>query len=403
MARFQYRAVTGNGETSSGVLDAADRTQAIASIRRMGAMPVSLVAANDSGALPAQKSSAKAQAAARLIIGELAVLLNAGLQVDRALALAIDNVEEPKVGLLFADMLRDVREGVPLFRAMARKADLFGTTAVAMTEAGEANGKLGDALARLSDMLETAADLRRTVSSAMLYPIILTFLAVAVILLMLLFVIPQFESLFASSKAPLPPASRFVMGASRFLRDHGLLLLGAAVAAIVGLRYLMSRPSVRKQFDAFVLRLPQLSELIRRVETARFARTLGALIEGNVALPAAFALAQRTIGNSVMAAAISKVSGGIREGGGLSAPLAAAGILPKLAIGFFRTGEESSQLGTMLTRLADVLDRDIRVRLERVIGILTPLITIILGMSVAGIIASVMSAILGFNELAVAQ
>jgi general secretion pathway protein F len=403
MARFQYRAITGNGETSSGILDAADRTQAIASVRRMGAMPVSIVPANDTGPEPQKKSSAKAQAAARLIVGELAVLLNAGLQVDRALALAIDNVEDPKIGLLFADMLRDVREGIPLSRAMARKTEFFGTTAVAMTEVGEANGKLGDALARLSDMLETAADLRRTVNSAMLYPIILTCLAVAVILLMLLFVIPQFESLFASSKAPLPPASRIVMGASRFLRDHGLVLLGAAVAVFIGLRYLFSRPSVRHWLDALVLRVPQLGELIRRVETARFARTLGALIDGNVSLPAAIVLAQRTISNSVMANAIAKVAGGIREGGGLSAPLAAAGILPKLAIGFFRTGEESSQLGTMLTRLADVLDRDIRVRLQRTIGILTPLITIILGMTVAGIIASVMSAILGFNELAVAQ
>lgn len=403
MARFQYRAVTNGGEPSSGILDATDRAQAIASVRRMGATPLSVIPANDTGSMVKAKSSAKARAAARLIIGELSVLLNAGLQVDRALALAIDNVEDPKVGLQFGEMLRDVREGVPLSRAMERKADLFGTTAVAMTEAGEANGMLGNALGRLSDMLENAAELRRTVSSAMLYPGILSVVAGAVILLMLLFVIPQFESLFTSSKAPLPASSRVVMGASRFVRDHGLMLFAAFVGLVFGLRFLMGRPSFRRIADALLLRLPQLGELIRRIETARFARTLGALIEGNVALPSAVALAQRTIGNCVMSEAIAKIAVGIREGGGLSAPLAAAGILPKLVIGFFRTGEETSQLGLMLTRLSDVLDRDIKVRLQRTIGILTPLITISLGMSVAGIIASVMSAIIGFNELAVSQ
>jgi general secretion pathway protein F len=191
------------------------------------------------------------------------------------------------------------------------------------------------------------------------------------------------------------------MGASRFVRQDGLILLGALVGCGFVVRQLLATPAWRKAFDRLVLRLPVLGELIRRIETARFARTLGASIEGNVPLPNALALAQRTITNSGIADAVARVAVGVRQGGGLSAPLAAASILPKLAIGFFRTGEESSQLGPMLLRLSDVLDRDIKIRLERTIGILTPLITITLGMTVAGIIAAVMSAILGFNDLAV--
>jgi general secretion pathway protein F len=152
-----------------------------------------------------------------------------------------------------------------------------------------------------------------------------------------------------------------------------------------------------------MLRLPQIGTLVRFIDTARFSRTLGVLIDGEVPLPAALGMARRSITNSAIASAVGRVAAGVKEGGGLTAPLAAAGVLPKLAIGFFRTGEETSQLGPMLERLADVLDREVKLRLQRLIGILTPAITVVLGAVVALIIASIMTAILGFNDLAVAQ
>lgn len=234
----------------------------------------------------------------------------------------------------------------------------------------------------------------------MIYPIALLVIAVGVVLLMLLFVVPQFESMFASAAGKLPTATVVVMTASRLLRGYGLaMLLGIAVAGVGG-ALLLRRPAVRLVRDRLVLALPLLGELVRRVETARFARTLGALIDGEVPLPAALALARRTISNQVLGDTIARVANGVKEGGGLTAPLAASGALPRLAIGFLRTGEETSQLGMMLGRLADVLDRDIRLRIERLIGILTPVITVVLGATVASIIAAIMSAILGFNDLA---
>lgn len=401
MATFQYRAVKQDGSASSGQVEASDRGQAITALRGMGASPIEIVAVTSTG--PETRISAKGRAAATTIIGELAVLLQAGLQLDRALALAIENVEDAGAAAHFAEILRAVREGVPLSRAMAQKSGLFAPAAVAMAEAGEANGRLGEALARLAAMLEQAADLRRLVATSMIYPIALLVIAAGVILLMLLFVIPQFESLFATSQKALPAASMAVMGASRFVRAYGLWMLGGGTVAILACRPLLARPAARVAMDRLALRLPQLGELIRRIETARFARTLGALLEGEVPLPAALALSQRTIGNGVIAGAVEKVATGVKEGGGVTAPLAAAKVLPRLAIGFFRTGEETSQLGLMLTRLADVLDRDVKIRLQRLIGILTPVITVALGGTVAAIIASIMSAILGFNDLAVGQ
>lgn len=403
MATFRYRAVRFDGSSLSGELEAADRREAAASLRRTGATPLELVVAPTAKAGRPRRAGSKARLAAATSIGELAVLLEAGLQLDRALALAVENVEDRGVAAHLAEMLRDVRQGVPLSRAIAQRPDLFSPTAVAMAEAGEANGRLGEALTRLAGTLQQEAALRHLVTSSMIYPIALLVIAIGVVLLMLLFVVPQFESMFASTTQKLPAATVVVMGASRLLRHYGLVLVLGLGIALFGAAVALRQPAVRLMRDRLVLMMPQLGELIRRVETARFARTLGALIEGEVALPAALALAQRTLSNQVLERAIGTVATGVREGGGLTAPLAASGVLPRLAIGFLRTGEETSQLGMMLTRLADVLDRDIRIRLERLIGILTPVITVVLGATVAGIIASIMSAILGFNDLALSS
>jgi general secretion pathway protein F len=160
-------------------------------------------------------------------------------------------------------------------------------------------------------------------------------------------------------------------------------------------------PSVKLARDGFLLRMPQLGTLIRYLDTARFARTLGVLVTGGVALPNALAMAQGAISNRVIGDAVAIVASRVKEGEGLTVPLAATGVFPKLALGFLRTGEETSQLGPMLLKLADVLDRDIKVRIARLIGLLTPAITVILGVGVAVIIAAIMAGILGFNDLAV--
>lgn len=402
MAHFRYRAVRADGSAAAGELDAPDRAHAIAAVRQLGATPLELVPAPApvAGRVPRARGG-KATRAAGTIVAELAVLLDAGLQLDRALALAIENVEDPAMRAHYAEILRAVREGAPLSRAMADRPGLFPPAAIAMAEAGEANGRLAQALERLAVTMARAEELRRIVGNAMIYPIALLVIAVGVIAMMLLFVVPQFESLFATSRAELPAASMAVMAASRFVRSNGLwLLLGLGAAGFL-LRQALRTPRARASVDRLLLSLPQVGQLIRRAETAKFSRTLGALLEGEVPLPNALALAQRTLSNSVMADAIAKIAVGVREGGGLTAPLAATGIFPRLAIGFFRTGEETSRLGPMLSRLAEVLDRDVRLRLERLIGILTPAITVFLGTAVAGIIAAIMSAILGFNDLAV--
>jgi len=403
VAAFQYRAVDAQGRVSSGRVEAPDRVHAIANIRRAGVVPIDVAEGVAGVAGKQAKANGKTRAATRRLIGELAVLLNAGLALDRALALAIENVEDSAARAQFAAMLAEVREGAPLSQAMARRAWLFPPTAQAMAEAGEANGRLGDALTRLAAALEAADELRRLVGTSMIYPAMLLALATSVILMMLLYVVPQFESLFATAGDKLPASSRSIMAASRALRDHGWLLLGALVALGFGVRHFLIRPAVRRALDEATLALPQIGTLVKNFETARFARTLSVLLDGEVPLPSALALARRSIGNRAMGDLVEKVANGVKEGEGLTGPLAATRVFPRVAIGFLRTGEETSRLPLMLGRLADVLDNDVKIRLQRAIAVITPLITIVLGASVAGIIASIMTALLGFNDLAVSQ
>lgn len=402
-ATYRYRALRADGSILQGSTVAASEAEAVLQIRRDGARPVALTRVAD--ARPGrERGPSRLQAeAARVLVAELAVLLKAGLPLDRALALAIDNIEDAGTATTMADLLKAVREGAPLSRAMADNPGLFSPAHAAMAEAGEANGRLGEALERLSTMLEQAAELRRIIVTAMIYPVALLVIAVGVIAMMLLFVVPQFEHLLDTFHGELPAASMAVIGASRFLREWGLWLLLGLVLAGLGAMQALARPGARLAFDHILLATPQLGELARRIDTARFAHTLGALLEGGVPLPHALTLARRTIANSVIGSAVGHVAEGVREGGGLAQPLAATGTMPRMAISFLRTGEETSQLALMLSRLAMVLDRDVRTRLERLVALLTPAITVVLGAAVAGIIASILSAILGFNDLAVAQ
>jgi general secretion pathway protein F len=214
--------------------------------------------------------------------------------------------------------------------------------------------------------------------------------------------VPQFETLFTDAGgAKLPFMTQVVMAASHGVKNYGVVgAILAAVAVFLLMRW-ARQPAVKRVLDRQFLNMPVLGHVIRNAETARFARTLGSLLDGGVPLASALAIAQRSIANMHMAEAVDKVSSGLRQGGGLSSPLAATGLFPPMALSFLRTGEETAQLGMMLSRLADVLDREVRNSIQRIIAVLTPAITVAMGAIVATVIASIMTAILGFNDLAV--
>ncbi|MGE5517931.1 MAG: type II secretion system F family protein [Bacteroidota bacterium] len=405
MATFRYRAVVpATGQFKTGTLDGESSSMVMERLRRDGLMPIEATETK-AKTLPATGRKGRIQGAVRKglphALGELAVLLGAGLPLDRALSIVVEHVPHPALQSAFTVLRDQVKAGAPLSAAMAEAPEIFPPMAAALAEAGEASGRLDTSLARLAETLDRAEALRQTVGSALVYPCILMVVAVGVILIMLLVVVPQFESLVADMGGKLPAATAVVMAASRTVRDWGMpALAGLAVLAVLAAR-ILNRPAVRAAADAKVLRLPLLGKVVTSAETARFARILGILVESGVQLPAAIAIAARALGNSHMAKAVAQVGEGVKEGGGLSAPLAAAGIFPPIALSFLRTGEETAQLGLMLARLADVLDREVRTATQRMVTMMTPAITVLLGLTVAGIIAALFSAILGLNDLAI--
>jgi general secretion pathway protein F len=275
--------------------------------------------------------------------------------------------------------------------------------ASAMAEAGEANGRLDQSIAKLAETLERTEAMRQTIATAMIYPALLMVITTLVILTMLLWVVPQFENLFSDAGAQLPPMTRLVMAASHLVRSQGLLLLAGLAAIAVAARFQLSRPSARQAFDHWVLRLPVLGKLVTAAEAGRFARVLSSLVEGGVPLPDAVAITRGSLTNRRMAEAVSRVTTALRQGKGLTASLAAERVFPPMVLSFVRTGEESGRLGPILEKLADAQDRELKVGVERTISIVTPLITVTMGVIVATVIASIMTAILGFNDLALGR
>ncbi|HEY8698233.1 MAG TPA: type II secretion system F family protein [Rhizomicrobium sp.] len=401
MATYRYRAATATGTLKTGVLEGSSRSDVIERVKRLGLMPIEAVEttsrATEGGVI---KVNAALRKGLSNTIGELAVLLNAGLSLDRALAVCVENITKPNLKAVFTRLRNSVRQGHSLSRAMNECEGVFPPMAPAMAEAGEASGRLDDSLTRLGEALDRAEALRETIVSSLVYPALLLIIATSVILVMLLFVVPQFEELFSDVGGKLPFMTQVVLAASHALKDYGLIAFVLLVVAGFALFRWTRRPSIRRIIDRQLLNMPAFGPLIRNAETARFARTLGSLLDGGVPLASALAIARKSLANMHMAEAIDRVTSGLKQGGGLSRPLAATGLFPPMALSFLRTGEETAQLGLMLNRLADVLDRDVRNTIQRLIAIMTPVITVAMGALVAGVIASIMSAILGFNDLA---
>jgi general secretion pathway protein F len=399
VASFRYRAATATGQLRVGMLDAASAVEAAARVRRLGLIPLETEPARRAGRAGARPGGATRQAVVYRL-GELAVLLDAGLPLDRALAICVDNADRPAVKAAFGALHAQVKEGRSLSQAMAEASETFPPIAVAMVQAGESDGRLGRAIGRLAGTLDRAEALRRTIVSSLIYPALLMAVAGGVISLMMLFVVPQFETLFTDQAARLPLATRVVIGVSHGLRRWGapgLVVLGATALLAQGF---LRRPSARRAVDRFLLSAPLVGSLTTKAEVGRFSRILSGLIDGGVALPTALTIAGRSLDNSHLAEAVSKVASGLKEGAGLSAPLAATRLFPPMAISFLRTGEETATLGPMLDRLADVLERDVRTAVDRLLSLLTPAVTLFMALMVGGIIASIISAILGFNDLA---
>ena len=411
MPLFRYRAVSTSGEVATGELDAANESEIVDRLRDRGLMPMQI--AHAAGAGLASSGAAAAKGTKRrwfesktvtrdqllAVTRELATLLRAGLTLDRALEILIGLAPTPAVAMLLQGVRDDVRGGKALSQALDARREVFSRFYVNIVRAGEAGGALGEVLQRLADTMERNKELRESVKSALIYPSLLVLVAVVSVAILLVFVVPQFESTFAQAGKALPIPTLVVVMIGKFMRGYWWAVLGLGFLFAMWYRRRGQLPSVRRHRDGKRLRMPLLGDLLAKVETARFARTLATLLANGVTLLSALAIVKETMTNTVMADALDGVIANLREGKGFGRPLAETGLYPRLATQMILVGEESGRLEEMLARVADVYDREVQAAIKRFLAVLEPALILSLAVLIGGIVFSILMGVMGMSEL----
>lgn len=416
MPEFAWRAADASGRVTEGRMEAATQLIAARQLRDRGLVPVSIQDAAAPGSATAASPSALTalargatrrskgpvtQADVLALTSELAIMLRAGLALASALRVLIDMSYKPSVARMLQQVLDDVKGGAPLSRALARERQLFGEFYLNMVRSGEASGELATVLARLVEHMERLRALRESVVSATIYPAILLAVAVISLIAMLGFVVPQFEKLFTDMGDALPLATRIVMRAGQVFRNWGLeIALGVGVAGWLIGRWLGS-PQGRAWWQTRILFAPLFGRLVLKFQLNLFARTLGTLLGNGVPMLTALNIATETVGNQMLRQSLASVAPSVKEGGRLVDALAATGIFEPLSINLVRVGEETGRIGPMMLELANILNRDVETGIRRTLTLIEPMLIIVLGLLIAGIIVSIMLGILSINDLAV--
>jgi general secretion pathway protein F len=295
----------------------------------------------------------------------------------------------------------EVRGGRSLSQALDARREVFSRFYVNIVRAGEAGGALGTVLTRLAETMERNKELRDSVRSALIYPTILVFVAVASIMILLVFVVPQFQTTFAQAGKALPIPTQIVIVVGTFLRNWWWAIIPAIVLFVAWFRRRGRNPAVRRVRDTRLLRTPLLGDLIAKVEIARFARTLSTLLGNGVTLLAGLAIVKETMANVVLASGFDGVIAKLREGKGFGRPMAETGLYPRLATQMILVGEESGRLEEMLARVADVYDREVATSIKRFLAVLEPVLILSLAVLVGGIVFSILLGVMGMSELVV--
>ncbi len=406
MPQFSYKAVSATGQMLEGQMEARDQAAVVERLHATGSLPVRVepVRAGAPGGLLAQlwrPARSVSQKEVGVVTQELATLVRAGLPLDRALEIMIGIAENERVERVLASIQEDVRGGSALAAALEAQGGAFSRLYISMIRAGEAGGALDTVLDRLAEYLERAKALKDSVLSALIYPTILLLVAVASVVLLLVKVIPSFAQMFKDMGAALPLPTQIVMAAGELLTGYWWALLLAVAAVVIIMRRQLSHPAKRRRWDRRLLRWPLVGDLVAKVEVARFSRTLGTLVGNGVPLLTALSIVRETLGNQIMMEEVATAAEGLKSGRGLAEPLAAAGVFPPLAVHMIRVGEETGRLEEMLLQVANTYDREVQTAVKRLLAILEPVLILGLAVIIAGIIMSVLVAILGVNDLAV--
>jgi general secretion pathway protein F len=405
MPRYRYRAYDGAGALKSGEIEGLSDTGVLDQLRAAGLFPVEAI---EQGHTQEQRWWERDLFAGRtlpatslaLFTRELSTLVEAGIPLDEALRIVTLHPMTKAMRKVVEETLAHVLEGASLSEAMERQGR-YGDFYCSMVRAGEAGGNLAEVLRQLATFLERSVETRARIRSALVYPCVLVLMALGALVLIATVLLPTLVPIFRDAGAEPPYLIQRMLEAQAMVAEHWIVLCVIAAAVVVGLVALWQYPQARIAGHRLVLRVPVLGDLVTLGETAKLARTLASLLGSGVPMLTALRIVGNVAGNAVFTAALAEASEEVKEGRMLSQALHTSGVFPGLMLRLIAVGEETGRLEPMLRHVEKIFETQVHRRLEQLLTLLTPALTIVMGLIVGGLIMSVMSAILSINELAI--
>lgn len=404
MPRYQYEAITHSGQTVNNTLEAASKTELIAQLQQMGYWPTQVVEEGEALETKAKRlfsfGTRKIKSAeVEFFTYQLAALVNAHVALPRALEVTLEQITNPELHRVISQVKQDVEQGATFNVALEQHPKVFSDLYINMVKAGEAGGVLGEVLERLAEFAERQRLLKNQVVSALLYPAILFGLMVLSVTILMIFVIPKFTIMFEDLGGTLPMPTQILMGISGALSSYWWIGLLAAGLIGVLIRNYLSTESGRTQFDKLKIHLPLIGQIFSTFAIVRFTRTMATLLENGVRMLPALQVVKDTIGNRFYSNIIAEAEKEVEQGSTLSRELEQHKDFPTLVTHMIAVGEESGEPVTMLSKLSEYYDMEIKKSLERVTSSIGPFVILIMGLLIGFIAVAMILPIFEANKL----
>jgi type IV pilus assembly protein PilC len=397
MPSFNYVVKDRSGRTSQGVMEAASMGEVATKLRQDNLFVVQINpvgqrsrSVSRKGDINSEKNRGRVALKDKLFfVKQFYVMLKAGLGMIVCLNNLYAQTENKYLRYIISGVRKDVEGGMALSAALGKFPKVFEKLFIHMLEAGEASGKLEVSLERLHGYYEQEYNLRKKVIGALTYPAIIAIVAVGVVVALMTFVLPIFADIFTSSGVQLPFLTRALLATSNFIRQFWYIIVLFIVALVFGYNYTAQNPKGQEVLDKFWLGVPVIGDLIRKLVTARFSRTLATLIDSGVPLLQSLEIVGRAVSNAVIAKGIQSAAIGVNRGTGLAQPLQDSGIFPTMVSQMITIGEETGELGHMLDEVASYYDKEVEYALESLTSMIEPAIIVFLGGVVGCIVAAI--------------
>lgn len=397
MPTFSYIAKQPNGNTVSGTLEFSTQNLLVEALRKKDLVIVSV---KESMRMTSRTSSKKTKPDDIVIFSrQLATMIDSGIPMVQALDILTEQIEKKGFKNTIAKIRDDIETGASLSEALSKHPKMFSPLFINMVMAGEKSGMLDEILDRLASYLEKTNALRRKVTSSLIYPCVVTCMAISITLVLILKVIPTFKGIFVSLGGVLPFPTRVLIGVSDILRQNFLYCVGVIIVLGFILKRYVATERGRLKFDQFILRLPIFGSLFRKVAVAKFTRTLATLVKSGVPILDSLVIVGRTSGNKVVEQAVDRARSSIREGENIARPLAASNVFPPMVVRMIAVGEETGELEKMLSKIADFYDEQVDSAVSGLTSMIEPLIIAFLGIVIGGIVIAMFMPIFKLTEL----